>query len=114
MLFAPISIPVTGKAYYSQDYIHVRWPWIILPVVVGVMSTVFPVFLVTTAVWCRKTTLWKTSLLPLLIGRLEVQLGRALSTVGSVDELSRKSKGVRVFLENDPGLSFVEDMSPRR
>lgn len=42
------TISVTGKAYYSQNYTHVRWPWIILPVFVGVMSAVF---LATTGVW---------------------------------------------------------------
>ena len=105
------SISVTGKAYYSQNYINVRWPWIILPVFVGVMSAVF---LATTAVSSRKMTLWKTSLVPLLIGRLEVQPDRALSTARGVDELGRKSKRVRVFLENDSGLSFFEDTTPRR
>lgn len=105
------STTVAGKAYYSQNFIHVRWPWIILPVLVGVMSTVF---LVLTAVSSRKAVLWKTSLLPLLIGRLEVQPCHALSTVGRVDELSQKSKSLRVFLENDPGLTFVEDTSSKR
>ncbi|KAJ5364909.1 uncharacterized protein N7496_010622 [Penicillium cataractarum] len=105
------SITVAGKAYYSQNFIHVRWPWIILPVLVGVMSTVF---LAITAVSSRKAVLWKTSLLPLLIGRLEVQPCHALSAVGRVDELSQKSKRLRVFLEHDPGLTFVEDTSSKR
>jgi hypothetical protein len=52
--------------------------------------------------------------LPLLVGRLEVQPSHALSTMGSIDEMGRKSKSVRVYLEHDPGLTFVEDTSPRR
>jgi hypothetical protein len=108
---ADTSISVAGKAYYSQNFIHVRWPWIILPVFIGVTSTVF---LIITAVSSRKAVLWKTSLLPLLVGRLEVQPSHALSTMGSIDEMGRKSKSVRVYLEHDPGLTFVEDISPRR
>jgi hypothetical protein len=108
---ADTSISVAGKAYYSQNFIHVRWPWIILPVFIGVTSTVF---LIITAVSSRKAVLWKTSLLPLLVGRLEVQPSHALSTMGSIDEMGRKSKSVRVYLEHDPGLTFVEDTSPRR
>jgi hypothetical protein len=105
------NISVPGKTFYSQNYIHVRWPWIILPVFVGVMSAVF---LATTAVSSRGMTLWKTSVLPLLLGRLEVQPGHALSTTESMDKLGQKSKRVRVFLENDSGLSFVEDTSLRK
>jgi hypothetical protein len=104
------SISIPGKAYYSQNFIHVRWPWIILPVFVSVMSTVF---LVITAISSRKRVLWKSSVLPLLIGRLEVQPCHALLAVDRVDELSSKSKRVRVFLENDPRLTFVEDTSAK-
>jgi hypothetical protein len=108
---ADTSISVSGKAYYSQNFIHVRWPWIILPVFVGLMSTAF---LIITAVSSREAVLWKTSLLPLLVGRLEVQPSHALSTTGSVDEMGRWCKSVQVYLEDDPGVTFFEDTGARK
>ena len=54
---------VPGKAFRTETYIHVRWPWIILPTFVVLASALL---LLITTMATRHTVLWKNSLLPLL------------------------------------------------
>lgn len=60
---ADMDSRVPGKAFRTETYIHVRWPWIILPTFVVLASALL---LLITTMATRHTVLWKNSLLPLL------------------------------------------------
>lgn len=60
---ADVGSRMPGKAFRTETYIHVRWPWIILPIFVVLASILL---LLVTTIATRHDVLWKNSLLPLL------------------------------------------------
>jgi hypothetical protein len=91
---------VRGTAYNDRQLIHVRWGWIALPTVTVILVAAF---LFTTGVSNQKkhSILWKSSILPLLVGRLETQPEHSLTSIpGHVDEIVDKSKEINIITES--------------
>ena len=70
MRIASNSTTVRGDAYDNVVFVHIRWPWLILPVLVVLLAIVF--------LWVsilysrrRQTALWKSSSLALLFHGLD-------------------------------------------
>lgn len=93
------SSHVTGTAYRTITYINVRWPWIILPAALVVLSALlFAAMIKTTR---GDSVLWKSSVLPLMIGRLQTAPENDLTYerhLGSIETISRK---VSLVVEDD-------------
>lgn len=77
----------------------------ILPIGTVVLSTAL---LMATGYYGRKCqpVLWKNSVLPLIVGRFETGSGDDLGDLQLAYELGRKSKKIKVFVENHAGISF--------
>lgn len=71
-----VSTDVIGVSHATETYIHVRWPWVILPILVTAVSAIF---LAMTAVASKKQdlVLWKRSVLPLIIGTCKRTMRKA-------------------------------------
>ncbi|PLN80464.1 hypothetical protein BDW42DRAFT_170896 [Aspergillus taichungensis] len=101
---------VHGKAFRDERFIQVRWPWIILPVVVTLGSLAL---LLGTAVRSKQrgAVLWKCMVLPLLSSRLETTPGDKIASVRSADGMTAESKNMRAVVVRDEGpLTFKEKL----
>ncbi|RHZ61811.1 DUF3176 domain-containing protein [Aspergillus thermomutatus] len=83
---------VPGDAWANESYIHVRWLWMLLPIVLVVLSILF---LIVTVVHTRNQYIWKSSPLALLCADLQID--------GSVEPL--KSGKI------DPGQKELDEMA---
>ncbi|KAJ5836215.1 hypothetical protein N7447_002241 [Penicillium robsamsonii] len=100
--------PTRGKAFRVETFIHIRWPWIILPVIVTLGSTAL---LLGTAIESkrRKAVLWKCMALPLLSSHLHTTPENEIVSVRSVDRMTDKWKKMRAVMVQDEGpLTFRE------
>lgn len=99
---------VPGQLYYNETFIQVRWPWIIYPVALIVISIVF---MSTTAVANRgQPVLWKSSIFPLLLGELEVTPEKQkIANLRHMEEIYHESKNIQVMVHDreDQPLLFV-------
>lgn len=97
-----------GRAFSTETYIHVRWPWIALPAVLVILSTTL---LLVVSVENRKysTLLWKSSVLPLVLGKLQVSSEHQLDSLTSVTAVQDASKKIRMAIECEaPCPEFIE------
>jgi hypothetical protein len=81
---------VDGTTWTVESYVHVRWPWLILPGALVVLSLVF---LVVTILHTRNQYIWKLSPLALLFSDLSVKAPTPLkrgSTLKGMDDTSRE------------------------
>ncbi|KAJ5933900.1 hypothetical protein N7454_006229 [Penicillium verhagenii] len=103
------ALHVPGTTYEQENYILVHWPWIILPVVTTSLSGIL---LVMTAVKSRKDglVLWKGSILPLIMGRMQMKVDNDTSNNPSnLDVAQRLAKSKRFSVkQNDDSILFVE------
>ncbi|KAH6678192.1 hypothetical protein B0J14DRAFT_316769 [Halenospora varia] len=102
---SPNAVQVNGTEWNSVVYIQVHWVWLILPVAVVLMTTVF---LVLTIISNRrlKAPLWKSSTLALLAHGLDDRALRKLDVAG--DDLLKAgevSEDVNVHLLRGEGGS---------
>lgn len=99
---------IPGKAFRDESYIHVRWPWIILPS----LAVLFSIMLfIATAITSRRlnTMLWKDSVLPLLMFRLQTDSAEDIESLSKVDEAERISRNIKVVCgEKGSPLVFSE------
>ena len=84
---ADLSEVVNGTSYSLTTYVHVEWPWLVLPAALVLLS--FP-FLIVTIVQSARAKLkpWKTSTMAVFQGlgnRLRGELG-ALDTESSMQQ----------------------------
>jgi hypothetical protein len=98
---------VFGTSYREETYIHVSWPWLILPGVVVLMSVVL---LVASIVLSRgdKQGLWKsTTLVPLFVHMRGWEHEGLI--VGRWSEMENQAKGMKGRLRRDGqgGLDFL-------
>lgn len=102
----PESFTINGKAFQNETYVHVRWPWIILPLMAVVLSILL---LIATAIASRRlrVRLWKSSVLPLLISRLQIDPEHGLDSLQNMDEVLRVSKRVNVVAETGKGSPLL-------
>lgn len=99
---------ISGKAFQDETFIHVRWPWITLPVIVILGSIAL---LLGTAIGSkhRKAVLWKCMVLPLLSSHLQTTPENEIASVRSVDGMTDQSKKMRAVIVQDEGpLTFRE------
>ncbi|KAL4912011.1 hypothetical protein BDW62DRAFT_195658 [Aspergillus aurantiobrunneus] len=104
----PQGNKIQGKAFRVETFIHVRWPWIILPVIVTLGSIAL---LLGTAMGSkhRKAVLWKCMVIPLLSSHLHTTPENEIASVRSVDGVTDISKKMRaVMVQNEGPLTFRE------
>ncbi|KAK8086238.1 hypothetical protein PG994_001212 [Apiospora phragmitis] len=60
---------VVGVTWFEETYVAVRWPWMILPIVLEVLAFSF---LIITIVQCKQSgvAVWKSSTMPMLQGKV--------------------------------------------
>lgn len=97
---------VPGLAFQTETYVHVRWPWIALPVALIVSSILLLCVLM--VISRGKSVLWKSSILPLIVGRLEASTQYDIAKVRHLDDLQLISKKVEVVVKEDEFLVFEE------
>ena len=100
---------ILEKAFRVETFIHVQWPWIILPVIVTLGSIAL---LLGTAIGSkrRKAVLWKCMALPLLSSHLHAIPENEIASVRSVDRMTDKWKKMRAVMVQDEGrLTFREN-----
>lgn len=97
---------VSGDAYRTESFISVRWPWIILPAALVVCSTlIFAAMVKTTQ---KHSVLWKSSVLPLMIGRLKTSPGNDLSYERHLDSIQTISQKIRLVVEDDKDQGLLK------
>lgn len=64
------AVPVLGTAFELRTFVHIRWGWIALPVIVVLMTGAFLVAAMMTS-RTTKTKLWKSSALAMLFHGLD-------------------------------------------
>jgi hypothetical protein len=82
----------TGTAYRLETFVHVKWPWLAMPVALVAFSGLF--LTVTMIVNSRKNVLaWKSNSLALLFHGLEgVDIRGAGEGLGQMDDIARKTR----------------------
>ncbi|THC93339.1 hypothetical protein EYZ11_007195 [Aspergillus tanneri] len=98
---------VQGLAYRTETYIHVRWPWAIAPVIAVVLSNLL--FIAT--VWANRgqPILWKSSVFPLLLGRLHTSADYDFFGLHRLDDWQAMSRKVNIIVEEkQEGINFTE------
>ena len=78
----PGAANVTGTAYRPETLVHVKWPWLTLPVSLVALSTLFLIATMTVNSR-RKALAWKSNILVLLFHGLEGVGGYERSWRGS-------------------------------
>lgn len=99
---------VPGQAYRVETFIDVRWPWIILPVLVTLGSIAL---LLGTAMGSKQqnTVLWKCNVLPLISCHLHTTPENEIASLRSVDEMHCISKNMYATMAQGEGpLTFTE------
>ncbi|BCR88817.1 uncharacterized protein ACHE_50015S [Aspergillus chevalieri] len=89
------AFTIEGDAFRDETYINVRWPWIILPT----LSVLFSIFLfISTSIASSRlnVVLWKDSVLPLLMFRLQTDSADDIMSLSKVEEAERISKKIKV------------------
>lgn len=88
------NIKVVGQADQVQIYVHVVWPWIILPAFLVIAGTVF-LMLVMLETKRRRACIWKTSELSLLFHGLK-DLDQELHALDRLSEMEHAASKIRV------------------
>ncbi|KAL4946708.1 hypothetical protein BDV06DRAFT_231788 [Aspergillus oleicola] len=87
---------VTGMTWTMQSFVHVRWPWIILP---GALVVLSGVFLFITILHTRNQYIWKSSPLALLFSDLTVDTPSPLKADPTLKGMEDTSRKMEVWLE---------------
>ncbi|KAI1502507.1 hypothetical protein F5X99DRAFT_408008 [Biscogniauxia marginata] len=96
--------PVGGRAAAAESYVHVRWGFAALPIVVVVGAALF----LAAAVWRTRrsrTRPWKSSALAMLLHGLDDEVRARLVLGDSLGEQKRRAKGVKVQLDESDGIN---------
>ena len=94
------AVPVPGQAFSFESYVHVRWAWLALPIVVVLLTGMF---LAAAILRSRqsKTKLWKSSALAMLFHGLDHETREQFARQGNLNDQKRQARGVRVRLDED-------------
>lgn len=89
-----------GRAFYNEVYFHVRWQWLLLPLLEILLAIVFLVMLM---FWTQKEPLLKTSQIGLLMYGLEGYKDEELlvKEPKTAEALERLAKEMTVILEEN-------------
>lgn len=108
----PLSDGISGKAFRDESFIHVRWPWIILPISTTIGSIAL---LIGTLIMChsQKVALWKDSVIPLMMGQLQTLPEHEVSHLRDVKKVNCLSKDINIYMAPGGGpLMFIEKPGP--
>ncbi|KAI1123639.1 hypothetical protein F5Y10DRAFT_47852 [Nemania abortiva] len=92
------AVPVAGRAIYMESYVHVRWGFAVVPIVVVVGAALFLV----AAIYQSKrstTRVWKSSALAMLFHGLDESTKRHFADATSLREQKAEARGTKVQLE---------------
>ncbi|KAL4923316.1 DUF3176 domain-containing protein [Aspergillus undulatus] len=87
---------VTGISWTVQSFVHVRWPWMILP---GALVLLSGFFLLITILHTRNQYIWKSSPLALLFSDLTVDAPSPLKADPTLKGMEDTSRKMEVWLE---------------
>lgn len=87
---------VTGITWTVQSFVHVRWPWMILP---GALVVLSGFFLVVTILHTRNQYIWKSSPLALLFSGLTVDSPEPLKADPTLKGMEDTSRKMELLLE---------------
>jgi hypothetical protein len=97
------AVPVAGQAIYAESYVHVRWGFAVVPILVVVGAAVFLV----AAVWKSnksRVEVWKSSALAMLFHGLDGNSKAHFEQTQDLPEQKRKARVIKVQLqESDDG-----------
>lgn len=99
------NITVAGQAGQTEFYVHVIWPWIILPVFLVVTGTIF-LMLVMFETKKLGARIWKTSELALLFHGLE-ESDQKLGTLLRSSEMEHMASKTRVKVAKTSGGRWI-------
>ncbi|RDW63240.1 DUF3176 domain-containing protein [Aspergillus mulundensis] len=85
-----------GSTWTEQTFVHVRWPWLILP---GALVLLSGVFLAITILHTRNQYIWKSSPLALLFSDLTVDAPSPLKADPTLKGMEDTSRKMEVWLE---------------
>lgn len=93
----PAIEPAHGTSWTVQTQLHVRWTWIILPVLLIILTIIF---LTMTALQSRRRRLdiWKSSTIPLLCSQLHPNIQQKIKAVG--DPMQTEDIASRVYVRS--------------
>ncbi|KAK7750079.1 hypothetical protein SLS62_007947 [Diatrype stigma] len=111
------AVPVPGRALAQESYVHVRWGFAVLPLVVVTAAAVFLALAARRAARAGTGELWKGSALAMLFHGLDEDTrarfrgggdgGDGSGSNSSLDEKRRQAKGVKVQLDESDGSGGV-------
>ncbi|KAI4103734.1 MAG: hypothetical protein L6R37_003662 [Teloschistes peruensis] len=85
-----------GTSFTTEVFIHVHWPWIILPAML-VLSTAATLLLMIFQTWSNKMAIWKTSNMALVFHSAELS-DRGSSAYNSATEMNNKATSIKTEL----------------
>ncbi|PYH89369.1 hypothetical protein BO71DRAFT_389806 [Aspergillus ellipticus CBS 707.79] len=91
---------VNGTTWTAESFVHVQWPWLILPIVLLVLTLIF---LATTVIRTRHQFVWKSSPLALLFSDLAIEAPHAFERSLDLSHMEEASRKMNVFLETTSG-----------
>ncbi|CAI7572678.1 unnamed protein product [Penicillium glandicola] len=86
----------SGVAWTTHPFVHVRWLWMIFPVVLVILSLLF---LILTMIHTRRQHIWKSSPLVLLFSDLRVDSSESLKLDPTLKGMETTSRKLDVWLE---------------
>ncbi len=92
-----VSSTVRGTAYKTETFVHVHWPWFILPVALSAMACVLFVATIVASMHSGMRV-WKNSRLPVLYHGLEPELQARENP--SMARIAAQAKGCNVQLRD--------------
>ncbi|KAF7515906.1 hypothetical protein PCG10_002689 [Penicillium crustosum] len=87
---------IDGVAWTNQSFVHVRWPWMSLPIALVVLTIVF---LIVTVIRTRHQYIWKSSPLALLFSDVHVDEPLPFKSDPTLKGMESASNDMHVCLE---------------
>lgn len=98
---------INGIAWTNQSFVHVRWPWMSLPIALVLLAVVF---LIITVIHTRDQYIWKSSPLALLFSDVHVDAPYSFKFDPTLKGMESASKEMDVCLKissNGVGLNAI-------
>ena len=107
--FSNWSNPAEGVTMRDQVCLSVRWPWLVLPAVLVLLTVIFFIaIIVDTRPTGNRAPIWKSSPLALLLHGFELP-NKPAANIDELNDMEELAKGIIVrFSSTDGGLKFVE------
>lgn len=101
------GLNVTAVALNVETYVHVRWVWLTVPMVLIVTGILFLGLAMIETTW-HKVEVWKSSSLPLIYHSLDEEKKRKVGMVNTLNEMEREAGKTNVGLQKrDDGEEWV-------